>query len=42
VAPTEKSTPAAQAKKAKKQARKARQAALINPNASQNANAPDQ
>ena len=41
-APKEKNGPAAQAKKAKKAARKAKQAALLNPNASQNANAPDQ
>jgi arylsulfatase A len=41
-APAEKNGPAAQAKRARKQARKARQAALLNPNASQNANAPDQ
>lgn len=41
-APVEKNGPAAQAKKARKEKRKARQAALLNPNASQNANAPDQ
>jgi hypothetical protein len=41
-APTEKNGPRAQAKKTRKAARKAKQAKLINPNASQNANAPDQ
>lgn len=41
-APKEKNTPAARAKRAKKQARKAKQAALLNSNASQNANPPDQ